>query len=447
MTRFIGDGGSRRVRARGLQFVCSPHLRRAPNDDRKYMNALPKGLVLFCSAMVLGFAVAGAQQAPNPGNIRILPGQQPAPAAGAHPDPAPAPAVAPAANAAGPKIQFASTLYDFGRVRAGDPVKHTYVFTNTGCATLILTNVQPQCGCTTAGEWSKQVEPGKTGSIPIQFNTASYSTPVFKQITVICNDKSQQAVFLQLKGVVYKPLDVIPTMAFLNLPPDADGGSVTVTITNHTDEPLVLWGAASNNKLFTAELKTNTPGKAYQLVVSAVPPLGSPVMQAQISVKTSWTNQPLLNVPVYANMQPVLSVIPSIISLPPSPLATAQTSSVTIQNHSASPLSLTNAAVNAPGVEVHIQEMQPGRMFTALATFPEGFELQPGQQVELKMESSNPKYPVVKVPIIQRPRLAMPARLAKPPAPAPVSPRPAPLRPVKTTAADLPPVPDVPTAR
>ena len=357
------------------------------------------------------------------------------------------PAAATATNASGPKIQFASTVYDFGRVRAGDPVKHTYVFTNTGCATLVVTNVQPQCGCTTAGEWSRQVEAGKTGSIPIQFNTANYSTPVFKQITVVCNDKSQQTVFLQLKGVVYKPLDITPAMAFLNLPPDANGGSTTVTITNHTDEPLLLWDAASNNKTFTAELKTNTPGKAYQLVVSAVPPLGSPVMQAQISVKTSWANQPTLNVPVYANVQPVLSVNPSIISLPPSPLTVAQTSSVTIQNHSASPLSLTNAAVNAPGVEVEIQATQPGHMFTALTKFPAGFEVQPGQLIELTMQSSNPKYPLVKVPIIQRPRAAMPAHFAKPPTPAPVSPRPAPLRPVKTTAADLPPIPGVPTVR
>ena len=73
-------------------------------------------------------------------------------------------------NAIGPKIQFETQLYEFGRVRAGDPVKYTYVFTNTGDALLVLNNVQPQCGCTAAGEWTKQVEPGQTGKIPIQFN-------------------------------------------------------------------------------------------------------------------------------------------------------------------------------------------------------------------------------------------------------------------------------------
>ena len=33
-------------------------------------------------------------------------------------------------NAAGPKIQFATPIYDFGKVKSGDPVKYSYVFTN-----------------------------------------------------------------------------------------------------------------------------------------------------------------------------------------------------------------------------------------------------------------------------------------------------------------------------
>ena len=78
-------------------------------------------------------------------------------------------------------------MYDFGRIKAGEPVKYTYVFTNTGDALLILNSVQPQCGCTAAGEWTKQVEPGKTGNIPIQFNTMGYGGNVFKQVTVTCN--------------------------------------------------------------------------------------------------------------------------------------------------------------------------------------------------------------------------------------------------------------------
>ena len=43
---------------------------------------------------------------------------------------------------AGPKIQFATPIYDFGKVKSGEAVKYTYVFTNMGGATLQVSNVQ-----------------------------------------------------------------------------------------------------------------------------------------------------------------------------------------------------------------------------------------------------------------------------------------------------------------
>src|SRR5260221_7172319 len=87
-------------------------------------------------------------------------------------------------NAAGPKIQFQTPVYDFGKIKSGDPVKYTFIFTNGGEETLYITNVQPSCGCTTAGDWSKLVEPGKTGYIPVQFNSANYNGAVVKTVTV-----------------------------------------------------------------------------------------------------------------------------------------------------------------------------------------------------------------------------------------------------------------------
>jgi hypothetical protein len=285
------------------------------------MNETLKHLVLFCSAITLGAAMARGQQAAVPRS-----------------------AATSTTNAAGPKIQFEAMVYDFGRMKAGDPVKYTFVFTNTGDATLILTNVRPQHSSrTTVGEWSRQVEPGKTGSIPILIKTTGHSGPLLDPIIVACNDESQQTVVLKLTGESWMALEVIPALAVLFLTPDGEGerplagggvervsgaitiqnneivavngkrdvimgsgatASVTVTITNNTDDAVALWEAASNNKAFTAELRTNTPGRSYQLVISAIAPLEAPGEQAQISMKTSWTNQPTLTVPMYTKVRP-----------------------------------------------------------------------------------------------------------------------------------------------
>jgi len=385
------------------------------------MNRVIKNLVLMVSVMSVGTVVVGARQTSAP----------------------PATAAA-STNVIGPKIQFATPLYDFGRVRSGDPVKYTYVFTNTGCGMLVINSVQPQCGCTTAGEWTKQVEPGKTGTIPIQFNTAAYNGGVFKQVTVTCNVTNQPMLFLQLKGTVYRPYDINPQMAVFNLAPDADRASMVMTITNNMEEPLLLSPPTVNNPRFSVELVTNQLGKGYQVKVSTVPPMAaSGSDQGQMILKTSWTNTPTIAVALVANIQPAVMVTPPGITLPPGPLPNAVTNSIAIQNNSATNfLKLSEPTVNAEGVGVEIREIQPGRSFSALLAFPQGFQVPPGQQVELSLKTSNPKFPLVKVPVRQ---------VARPPAavlPAPPAPTvaPAPNFPLGPTAAPVGPAGKVSSA-
>ena len=358
----------------------------------------------------------------------------------------PPPVAATSTNAGAPQIQFAAPLHEFGRVKSGEPVKYTYVFTNTGNALLIINSVQPQCGCTTAGEWTKQVEPGQTGSIPIQFNTLGYNGSVFKQVTVRCNVTNQPIVFLQLKGTVYKPFEVIPQMAVLNVPPDADTVSAVVIITNNTEEPLMLSSPQSNNRTFAAELKTNTPGKSYQLTISTVPPLAMGSAQAQIVLQTGLTNPPTLNVPAVMNVQPAIMVVPSYITLAPGPLAAPVTNSVSISNRGTNSVELSDPVVSVPGVEAQIRETQAGKAFLAFVAFPQGFQVPPGQQVALSFKTTHPRFPVVKVPIMQMPR-PMPRAVAAP-SPVKATPRPPVVRatphPPVANATPRPPVPPRP---
>ena len=81
------------------------------------------------------------------------------------------PAASPAG--AGPRMGLDSAIYDFGKVSAGELVKHDFVFTNLGKATLEIFDVQPGCGCTTAGTWTRKVKPGQRGVIPMEFNSAN----------------------------------------------------------------------------------------------------------------------------------------------------------------------------------------------------------------------------------------------------------------------------------
>jgi hypothetical protein len=342
-------------------------------------------------------------------------------------DPAPAPAVVAAIPAAsGPKIQFAEPVYDFGKVKSGDPVKHTFVFTNIGTETLILTNVQPSCGCTTAGDWSHQVEPGQTGTVPVQFNSANYNGAVVKTINVTSNDKGQPMVTLQLKGTIWKPIEVNPPFAVINLSSESTSGSIPVHIVNNMDEEITLSAPEISNPNFSVELKTNKPGKDFEMLIKVVPPKEGGNAQAQITLKTSSTNVPSVGVTAWANVQPVIVVSPPQISLPQAPLHDKQNVSVMIQNNGTNNIILSDPVVNVPGVTAKINDTQPGKLFTVMMEFPEGFEIPAGTKGELTIKSSHPKNPEVKVGIIQIARGSPPPKTANiipllPPKPTPIT--------------------------
>ncbi len=356
-------------------------------------------------AALMGFAISSARA-----------GQPPVP-----PPPAPQ-----GTNAAGPHIVFETPVYDFGKVKAGELVKFTYAFTNTGTEVLEVTHVQPSCGCTAAGEFTRKVEPGGTGSIPIQFNSANFNGQVFKTVTVNCNDKAQPSVVLQLKGTIWKPIEYIPQYAVLNIPPDAPEASTTVRITNHTDELITLSPPEISNPAFTATLTTNTPGKEYQLLVKGVGPFSTGTIQGQINLRTSSTGTPLLAIPFWANIQPAIMVLPPQVALPPAPLSAATTPSLTIQNNSTNLLKITDPAINVPGVDVKVQEMQPGRTFAVTMAFPAGTQLPNDRQVLFTAKTSNPRFAEIKVPITQPVRPNTPPAIPTAPMPIPLGQKPVP---------------------
>jgi hypothetical protein len=107
------------------------------------------------------------------------------------------------------EISFAATEHDFGKIKEGTLANYEFIFTNTGKAPLVLSSVQPSCGCTTP-EWSKEpVMPGAKGSIKASFNSIGRPGTFQKYITVKSN-ASIAEVTLTIKGIVEpKPVEPV----------------------------------------------------------------------------------------------------------------------------------------------------------------------------------------------------------------------------------------------
>lgn len=107
--------------------------------------------------------------------------------------------VAPAENA--PVMEFKETEYDFGTIKQGKVVEHTFTFTNTGKSPLIIENASASCGCTVP-EWTKTpVAPGEQGQVKVQFNSTGKVGQQAPMVTIRANT-DPNIVRVSLKGSV-----------------------------------------------------------------------------------------------------------------------------------------------------------------------------------------------------------------------------------------------------
>lgn len=98
-------------------------------------------------------------------------------------------------------LQFVNDTHDFGTVTEGSPADYVFQFKNTGKEPLVITKVQPSCGCTIP-DWTKDpIMPGKTGYVKASYSTQGRPGHFEKNMTVISNAGTKMVTF---KGNVEK---------------------------------------------------------------------------------------------------------------------------------------------------------------------------------------------------------------------------------------------------
>lgn len=100
----------------------------------------------------------------------------------------------------GKEIWFEELVHDYGEIPVDGEGRWTFKFKNIGKEAFVINRVRSTCGCTVPAWPREPVEPGASGEITVEYNTAHAGT-FFKSLYVY-SSAANSPVKLQIKGKV-----------------------------------------------------------------------------------------------------------------------------------------------------------------------------------------------------------------------------------------------------
>ncbi len=89
-------------------------------------------------------------------------------------------------------MEWKEKTIDYGRIDEGEKLDLEFHFTNTGQFPLVISKVEPSCGCTMAEVPKEPIAPGKDGVIKGSFNSNGRTHANHKTLFVYANAKGTQ---------------------------------------------------------------------------------------------------------------------------------------------------------------------------------------------------------------------------------------------------------------
>lgn len=307
-----------------------------------------------------------------------------------------------------PEIKFDTPVYDFGRVKAGPDVSHEYWFTNTGTGPLEILSVKPSCGCTTAGQFDRIVQPGATGKIPVKISTAKAADKLSKSITVHTNVAgTNSSIQLQLKGEIWRDLQVVPQSASFGRTTVDDinrGKALKLKIVKNLEGKIKLGEPTCPSRAFQATLAMIKENKEFELTVSMTSEYQMGSNSAVIEIPTDDPETPTVEVSAYGFVTQAIDVSPEQLVLPDGPNLGLQRQFYIRCNETAF-VKVSNPVSPDPAIKLDLSEVRPGKVYLLKADVAPGYKPSKGHKITLKTDHT--KAPQITIPVVPN-SLAMP---------------------------------------
>ena len=130
------------------------------------------------------------------------------------------------------------------------------------------------------------------------------------------NDPFRPILTYRVKGNVKRLVDIQPLSVQLRGLKRDEVMSATVKIVNQGSDPIQLAIESISSDYFDVEIKEVEAGQVYELAVKTKPPIPYGTTRAGIEITTGLSRQPIIRVPVNANVRARVSVTPPILFVP-----------------------------------------------------------------------------------------------------------------------------------
>jgi hypothetical protein len=103
-----------------------------------------------------------------------------------------------------PKASNDIYMWDFGQVKEGEVLEHSFILRNSKDKPVVIVNMHTSCGCTVSETQKKHLLPGEYTQINVKFHTQGYSGKVEQYVYVHTDDVSVPIIKFSVKAEVVK---------------------------------------------------------------------------------------------------------------------------------------------------------------------------------------------------------------------------------------------------
>lgn len=314
-----------------------------------------------------------------------------------------------------PKVSIAQTEFNFGEVKQGEMISHTFTVKNTGAANLEIKDVRPGCGCT-ASDFDKVILPGQEGKVTLKVNTAGFHGSLSKFADVTTSDPVNPNFTLTLVMVIRKP-DETPEGQKVGpfvVGPSArwqgrltQGGSTDVmfTVINTTPQPVKLTKILAGSEAFTTKLQTLEEGKRYLITATSSAALKAGPLAETIKVATDSSEYPELKLQIETNVDPAVVAMPKALNFGMLPISNPEYDAsrtgkfIFVRLARGSGLEITKASSTLPFLKIEVNEDVKGQSFRLLVTFDKDKLTKGEYKGKITLELNNALVPVIDIPV------------------------------------------------